>query len=100
MLKIKVKDTGYGIKPEDINKLFTMFGSLEETRAVNKKGIGLGLTICKELLEYLSPGNKIKVKSIYKQGSSFSFCVPLANNNDDDSISEILDTLGSPTTHK
>ena len=36
MLKIKVKDTGHGIKPEDINKLFKMFGSLEETKAINK----------------------------------------------------------------
>lgn len=47
MLNVSVKDTGFGIKPEDQMKLFKLFGKLKTTEKVNKGGIGLGLYICK-----------------------------------------------------
>ena len=46
MLEILVIDSGIGIKKEDIEKLFTLFGYLEATNQLNPKGIGLGLHIC------------------------------------------------------
>ena len=51
MLIIHVKDTGRGILPEDIPKLFTEFGKLQKTADINAEGIGLGLTIVKQIVE-------------------------------------------------
>ena len=45
MIQISVEDTGSGIKNEDKNKLFKLFGFLENTKDLNPKGIGLGLHI-------------------------------------------------------
>lgn len=45
MIQISVEDTGPGIKNEDKNKLFKLFGFLEDTKDLNPKGIGLGLHI-------------------------------------------------------
>jgi len=47
-LRISVADTGLGIKEEDKNKLFKLFGSIKnEQKKINTKGIGLGLVICR-----------------------------------------------------
>ena len=43
--KIQIKDSGVGIKKEDIGKLFKMFGFLQSKNDLNPKGIGLGLHI-------------------------------------------------------
>ena len=42
-----VEDTGIGIRREDSDKLFKLFGKLESTSKINTNGIGLGLSICK-----------------------------------------------------
>ncbi len=47
MVEIQVKDTGCGIKKEDFQKLFLLFGFLDNTKELNAKGIGLGLHISK-----------------------------------------------------
>ena len=49
-LEEQVKDTGIGIKEEDIPKLFKLFGFLESSKQINKKGIGLGLHITKQIV--------------------------------------------------
>lgn len=51
MLQISVKDSGIGIKEEDQDKLFKMFGFLDSTKELNTKGIGLGLHISKMMVE-------------------------------------------------
>ena len=45
-----VRDTGRGIAPEDLPKLFSRFGKLARTADVNNEGIGLGLTIVKSIV--------------------------------------------------
>ena len=45
MLKVQVIDTGVGVAAGDIDALFTRFGKLQRTAAMNNEGIGLGLTI-------------------------------------------------------
>ena len=50
MLRVTVRDTGIGIKNEDKGKLFKMFGKLEDTAVINTSGIGLGLSICKQIV--------------------------------------------------
>ena len=69
-LVISVEDTGRGIKPEKINKLFTKFERLEEDRNTTLEGTGLGLAITKSLVEMM--GGKIVVQSKYGSGSKFT----------------------------
>lgn len=69
-LVISVEDTGRGIKPEQINKLFNKFERLEEDRNTTIEGAGLGLAITKSLVEMM--GGKIIVQSVYGNGSKFT----------------------------
>ena len=48
---VLVKDSGVGIDAEDFKKLFTRFGKLHRTSKMNSEGIGLGLTIVKNIVE-------------------------------------------------
>ena len=73
MLKFSVKDTGIGIKPEDIKKLFSEFERIEEERNRHIEGTGLGMNITKRLLEMM--GSSLKVASVYGEGSTFSFAI-------------------------
>ncbi len=68
-LYIAVKDTGRGIKKEDINKLFNKFERMDEDRNTTIEGTGLGLAITKSLTEMM--GGKITVNSTYGEGSIF-----------------------------
>ncbi len=68
-LYIAVKDTGRGIKKEDINKLFNKFERMDEDRNTTIEGTGLGLAITKSLTEMM--GGKITVSSNYGEGSTF-----------------------------
>ena len=49
--EINVRDTGVGISPEGIDKLFIDFGKLTENEQMNKSGTGLGLSICKKIVQ-------------------------------------------------
>ena len=73
-LIITVQDTGRGIKPEDINKLFAKFERLEIERNTTVEGTGLGLAITKSLVEMM--GGKINVESRYGEGSMFMAQIP------------------------
>ena len=75
-LQLSVCDTGIGIKEEDQGKLFKMYGKLDDSKNVNKNGVGLGLTISDTLANILSGKERergIEVTSIYGQGSRFWF---------------------------
>ena len=71
ILHVKVKDTGIGIKPEDMEKLFSKFERIEEKRNRNIEGTGLGMTITKNLLDMM--GSYLQVESTYGVGSTFFF---------------------------
>ncbi len=71
ILLVSIKDTGIGIKPEDIKKLFAEFERIEEGRNRNVEGTGLGMPITKNLLYLMN--SSLKVESIYGLGSKFSF---------------------------
>lgn len=70
-IKCTIKDTGIGIKPENMEKLFQSFSTLNNVENHSKEGSGLGLAICKTLVELM--GGTIRVESEYGVGSSFSF---------------------------
>ena len=70
-LFISVKDTGIGIKEEDLGKLFESFERIEEKRNRNIEGTGLGMAIVNKLLPMM--GSELSVQSTYGKGSEFSF---------------------------
>ena len=71
VLHFSVKDTGIGIKKEDMARLFGEFERLDEQRNKDVEGSGLGLNITAALLELM--GSQLKVESVYGEGSEFYF---------------------------
>ncbi len=74
-IEISVKDTGVGIKDEEISKLFQTFTQLESVYTKKYAGTGLGLALTRKLVEL--HGGRIWVKSEVDKGSSFSFNLPI-----------------------
>ena len=79
-LVASVQDTGIGIKPEDIDRLFTKFERLEMEHNSTVEGTGLGLSITHRLLEMM--GGTIEVQSEYGKGSTFTVKIPQEIMND------------------
>ena len=73
-LVVCVRDTGIGIREEDIAKLFAKFERVDLERNSSVEGTGLGLAITKNLLDLM--GGTIEVKSIYGVGSAFTITIP------------------------
>ena len=76
---ISISDTGIGIAPEDQAGVFDKFKQVGDTLTDKPKGTGLGLTICKEIVEH--HGGRIWVESEIGKGSTFSFALPVKNQN-------------------
>ena len=72
-LIMSVKDSGRGIKKENIDKLFTKFQRLDEDKNTTIEGTGLGLAITKQLVEMMH--GKIVVNSTYGEGSEFTAAI-------------------------
>lgn len=72
-LMFAVKDTGIGVKEEDIPKLFSAFERLDEERNNSIQGTGLGLDISRQFSELL--GGSLTCESVYGEGSTFIFKV-------------------------
>lgn len=79
LLIISVKDSGRGIKAEDISKLFNKFERLDIEKSSTTEGTGLGLAITKKLVEMM--GGKINVQSSYGKGSIFIVQIPQKIDN-------------------
>lgn len=72
-LKFSVKDTGIGVKEEDIDKLFNAFERLDEERNSGIQGTGLGLDISRQFAELMN--GELRCESVYGEGSDFIFVV-------------------------
>ena len=70
-ISVSVIDTGIGIRPEDMEKLFTPFDRLDISRTKNIEGTGLGLSISRELVHLM--GSELAAESEYGKGSTFFF---------------------------
>ena len=68
---VAVKDTGLGIKPEDMGRLFEAFERLDMIKTRKIMGTGLGLPITRQMLSMM--GSELEVKSTYGDGSTFFF---------------------------
>lgn len=95
-LFISVKDSGRGIKQEDMKKLFTKFERVDEDRNTTIEGTGLGLAITKQLVEMMN-GN-IVVSSQYGEGSEFKVAIDQriseAKIENEEKIEEKIDLTG------
>lgn len=86
--KLSVIDTGIGIEPMQIEQIFEPFKQADNSITRKYGGTGLGLGICKKLIE--SMGGRISVDSIPQKGSTFSCILPIKKNI----------SISSPTTSK
>lgn len=75
-VKIEVKDTGIGIRPKDMTKLFKPFSRLHSPGSSQYPGTGLGLYLTRKLVQETLKG-EISVNSVYGKGSVFSIEVPI-----------------------
>jgi PAS domain S-box-containing protein len=74
MLDVVVSDTGVGIKPDDVTRLFTAFEQIDSSTTRKFEGTGLGLHLSKRLAALL--GAEISVQSEYGAGSTFTLSLP------------------------
>ena len=73
-LQILVSDTGIGIKPEDLEKLFNAFQQVDMQVTRKKGGTGLGLFISRQLVRGM--GGELSVSSVYGEGTTFAITLP------------------------
>jgi PAS domain S-box-containing protein len=73
-IEVSIRDTGTGMRPEDIPKIFEAFHQVDASATREFGGTGLGLTIVKELAEMLK--GEIRVESVFGEGSSFTLFLP------------------------
>lgn len=96
-LIMSVKDSGRGIKKENIDKLFTKFQRLDEDKNTTIEGTGLGLAITKQLVEMMH--GKIVVNSVYGEGSEFTVALDQRISNhtleaQEDVSEDVIDLTG------
>lgn len=77
-LYLGVKDTGIGMQPEQVKRVFEKFYRVEET-SHRFQGLGIGLYISSEIIK--RHGGQINVKSVYGEGSEFYFTIPVDQLN-------------------
>ena len=71
ILHVSVKDTGIGIKKEDLDKLFVAFERIDELKNRKIEGTGLGMAIAQSFLKMMD--STVQVESVYGEGSEFFF---------------------------
>ncbi|MGE5660203.1 MAG: ATP-binding protein [Actinomycetota bacterium] len=86
-VRVSIIDTGIGISEADQPKVFEKFKQVGDTLTDKPKGTGLGLPICKQIIEH--HGGKIWVESELGKGSIFSFTLPLALTEVETTISQL-----------
>ena len=73
--RFRLEDTGIGMKPEFLSKIFTPFAQEDNGSRTNYKGTGLGMAITKQFVELM--GGEISVTSVLGKGSCFTVEIPL-----------------------
>lgn len=84
LVKFSVEDTGIGIGPDQVARIFQPFTQADSSMTRRYGGTGLGLTICQRLVELM--GGEIQVRSVIGTGSSFEFTLPLLAETEFESV--------------
>ena len=71
---VSVSDTGIGIQPEDMPKLFQEFSQVDSSASRQAQGTGLGLALCRKFVEM--HGGTIGAESVSGRGTTFWFILP------------------------
>lgn len=79
-IKVSVKDSGIGISPDDLKKVFDQFQQIENSLNRKNGGTGLGLPIAKQLIE--AHKGFIWVESEVNRGTTFSFAIPILSEKE------------------
>ncbi len=87
MLAVSVTDTGIGVAPDKVRQIFDAFTQADESMTRRFGGTGLGLTICRQLVELM--GGRLWVESQQGAGSTFSFELPLLRAEPDQTSERI-----------
>jgi len=74
-VRVSVKDEGIGIKEEDLDKLFQAFSQISSEVEIQVGGTGLGLALCKKIIESLK--GRVGIASEFGRGSTFYFILPI-----------------------
>ncbi len=69
-----IRDTGIGIRKDDLGHIFEKFRQVDTRLNRNVEGSGLGLSICQKLTDLM--GGTISVDSVYGEGTTFTICIP------------------------
>jgi signal transduction histidine kinase len=73
-IEVGVADTGSGIPPEELSRIFERFYQVDKSRSQKGKGAGLGLAIAKEIVQ--AHGGQIKAESVVGVGTKFTVTLP------------------------
>ena len=95
---IVCKDTGRGIKKENIDKLFTKFERLDIEKNTTTEGTGLGLAITKSLIEMM--GGRINVQSNFGVGSMFMVRIPQKISKLENTENRIIEVKNENNNHE
>jgi len=96
MVRVSVEDTGIGIPEEEQTKVFDKFYQVEDALVRTAQGSGLGLSICKSIIEM--HGGEIGVRSTPEEGSSFKFSIPIRGHEPVEAAPDNRDRLPSRKT--
>jgi len=91
-IRLEVRDTGRGIRPEMHDAIFEEFRQIENPERDDRKGLGLGLSIVRKMAQLLD--HQITLRSSPGAGSTFTISVPLAEPATEQSHSEFTFTGG------
>jgi CheY-like chemotaxis protein len=87
--RLEFEDTGIGIRPQDIDRLFVEFQQLDAALTKKHPGTGLGLALTKRLVE--AQGGSVGVRSVLGQGSVFHAILPLADDPTSENVRLMCD---------
>lgn len=90
-VEVSISDTGIGIPPEELKRLFTRFFRGDHQVVRRQKGTGLGLTITQSIIQ--AHGGDISVESEVNKGTTFRFTVPVAGDRTAESAKPLIGNL-------
>lgn len=91
-LQFSVRDTGIGMTPDQISRLFGAFSQADSSTTRRYGGTGLGLAICQRLCQLM--GGEIEVRSEFGRGTLFSFSLPLVPEGSQSDLTQVAALQG------